>query len=149
MFSKTSIVALLAASASAAALPAAPDLWLWHLTGATSICTAATCRYKFNVSAPAGPSDQPGFTAAGCYGTSVQGDFKSCDSVEIGARGDVLAQEFNLGVNTDAIWSVRFTFSVDDGRNGATYWYTGNGTIAHGGAPVDLYITPTEAWGIA
>ena len=111
MFSKTTIFALLTVSASAAALPADPDLWLWHLTGATSICTAATCRYNFNISAPSGPNGQPGFSATGCYGTSVQGDLKSCDSIDIDAPGDVLAQEFDLGADIDAIWSVQFKFS--------------------------------------
>lgn len=112
MFFKTPIIALLAASASAAALPADPVLWLWHLAGATSICNAAECRYSFNVSAPVGPNDQPGFSATGCYGTNVQGDFKSCGSVDIDTPGDVLAQEFNLGVDASATWSVRYTFSV-------------------------------------
>jgi hypothetical protein len=110
MFSKISILAILAASASAAAAPTNAAPWQWHLTGATSICTAATCRYSFDVSAPSGPSGQPPFTATGCYGTSVQGDFKSCATVGVDVPGDVLAQEFNQGIDIGSLLSVRYTF---------------------------------------
>lgn len=111
MCSKTVIVAILAASASAAALPSTSGPWLWHLTRATSTCTAATCRYDFDVSAPFGPSGEPGFTATGCFGTSVQGEYKSCATVGVDVPGDVLAQEFNHGIDTDAGLSVRYTFT--------------------------------------
>jgi hypothetical protein len=111
MFSKTFAIALLTASASAAALPAAPEPWLWHLTGATSTCTAATCRYNFDVSAPAGPSGEPAFTATGCFGNSVQGDYKSCGTVGIDVPGDVLAQEFNAGIDIGAALSVKVKFT--------------------------------------
>jgi hypothetical protein len=110
MCSKISLLALLAASASAAAVPSTSAPRLWHVTGATSVCTAATCRYGFNVSAPAGPSGEPPFTATGCYGTSVQGDYKSCATVSVDVPGDVLAQEFNAGIDIGAILSVRYTF---------------------------------------
>jgi hypothetical protein len=110
MFSKISILAILASSASAAAVPATSYPWQWHLTGATSVCTAATCRYSFDVSAPAGPSGEPPFTATGCYGTSVQGDYKSCATVGVDVPGDVLAQEFNHGIDIGASLSVRYTF---------------------------------------
>jgi hypothetical protein len=111
MLSKTFVIALVTASASAAALPSTPTPWLWHVTGATSTCTAATCRYSFNVSAPAGPSGEPGFTATGCFGNSVQGDYKSCATVGIDVPGDVLAQEFNAGIDIGAALSVRFKFT--------------------------------------
>jgi hypothetical protein len=110
MLSRISLIALLAASASAAAIPANSAPWLWHLTGTTSVCTAATCRYSFDVSAPAGPSGEPPFTGTGCYGTSVQGDYKSCATVGVDVPGDVLAQEFNAGIDIGAILSVRYTF---------------------------------------
>jgi hypothetical protein len=111
MFSKTVIFAFLAASASAAALPSTPTPWLWHLTGATSTCTAATCRYSFDVSAPEGPSGQPPFTATGCFGTSVQGEYKSCAFVGVDVPGDVLSQEFNAGIDIGASLSVRYKFT--------------------------------------
>jgi hypothetical protein len=110
MFSKTALIALFAATASAAALPFQSAPWVWHVTGATSTCTAATCRYSFDVSAPAGPAGEPGFTATGCYGTSVQGDFKSCATVGVDVPGDVLAQELNQGIDIGAIMKVRYTF---------------------------------------
>jgi hypothetical protein len=110
MFTKTSAIALLTASASAAVIPANAASWLWHLTGATSTCTAATCRYGFNVSAPAGPAGEPGFDATGCIGTSVQGEYKSCSVVGLDVPGDVLSQEFNAGIDIGASLSVRYTF---------------------------------------
>jgi hypothetical protein len=111
MFCKTFVIALFTASASAAAVPSPPGSWLWHLTGATSTCTAATCRYSFNVSAPAGPSGEPAFTATGCFGNSVQGDYKSCATVGLDVAGDVLAQEFNAGIDIGAALSVRVKFT--------------------------------------
>lgn len=110
MFSKTALIALLAATVSAAALPSQSTPWVWHVTGATSTCTAATCRYSFDMSAPAGPAGEPGFTATGCYGTSVQGDFKSCATVGVDVPGDVLAEELNQGIDIGAIMKVRYTF---------------------------------------
>jgi hypothetical protein len=110
MLSTISLVALLTASASAAAVPTTSAPWLWHLTGATSVCTAATCHYSFDVSAPVGPAGEPSFTATGCYGTSVQGDYKSCATVGMDVPGDVLAQEFNHGIDIGAALSVRYTF---------------------------------------
>ncbi|KAF2826114.1 hypothetical protein CC86DRAFT_292442 [Ophiobolus disseminans] len=142
MFTKVSALAFLAASASAAAIPSEAAPWLWHLTGATSICTAATCRYGFNISAPAGPAGEPSFTATGCIGTSVQGVYKSCAVVGLDVPGDVLSQEFNHGVDIGAGLSVRYTFE----KNGIKYTYTGTGPIAHGGAPADLDIIPTEVF---
>jgi hypothetical protein len=110
MFTKISALAFLATSVSAAAVPSNSGPWLWHLTGATSTCTAATCRYGFNVSAPAGPAGEPPFTATGCIGTSVQGDYKSCSVVGVDVPGDVLSQEFNYGIDIGASLSVRYTF---------------------------------------
>jgi hypothetical protein len=113
MFSKSPIIALLAATISAAAIPSdstAGD-WVWHVTSATSACTgASSCQYSFSVSAPTGPSGQPSFDATGCFGTSVQGGFKSCSVVGVDVPGDVLAQEINHGVDKDAEIDVRFTF---------------------------------------
>jgi hypothetical protein len=110
MFSKMSLIAFLAASASAAAVLADPAPYAWHLTGATSTCTAATCSYSFNVSAPVGPNGQPPFTATGCYGTSVQGEYKSCATVGMDVPGDVLVQEFNFGIVSGAILSMQYRF---------------------------------------
>ena len=107
MFAKASAVVLFAASASAAALP---DQYVWHLTGVTSTCTAATCRYGFDVSGPAGPSGQPPFDATGCIGNSVQGGYKSCSVVGMDVPGDALSQEFNAGIDIGASISVRYTF---------------------------------------
>ncbi|KAH7073780.1 hypothetical protein BKA63DRAFT_40506 [Paraphoma chrysanthemicola] len=144
MFMKTATLAFLAASASAAAIPATTAPWLWHLTGATSVCTAATCRYGFNVSAPAGPNGEPSFDATGCSGTSVQGDYKSCSVVGLDVPGDVLSQEFNAGIDIGASLSVRYTFV----QNGIKYTYTGSNAIAHGGAPADFDIIPTEVFAV-
>lgn len=111
MLSRTAILALFTATASAAAIPSESTPWLWHVTGATSACTgASSCQYSFSVSAPAGPSGEPSFDATGCFGTSVQGGFKSCSIVGVDVPGDVLAQEINHGVDKDADIEVRFTF---------------------------------------
>ena len=110
MFTKISALALLATSASAAAITSESATWLWHVTGATSTCTAATCRYGFDVSASAGPDGEPSFTATGCTGTSVQNGYKSCSVVGMDVPGDVLSQEFNAGIDVGAIVSVRYTF---------------------------------------
>jgi hypothetical protein len=107
MFAKVSILSIFAASASAAAVP---DQYIWHLTGVTSVCTAATCRYGFNVTGATGPLSQPGFYASGCIGTSVQGGYKSCSVVGMDVPGDVLTQEFNKGIDVGASISVRYTF---------------------------------------
>jgi hypothetical protein len=108
MFSKVSTLTVLAASA--AALPTNTPSWVWSVKNYTSVCSAATCRYGFNVSAPAGPSGQPAFDATGCVGTSVQGDYKSCFAVEIDAPGDVLSEQFNAGIDVGATESVRVVF---------------------------------------
>ncbi|KAF2025287.1 hypothetical protein EK21DRAFT_104033 [Setomelanomma holmii] len=144
MFTKFSTLALIVAGVSAAAISTNSAPWLWHLTGATSTCTAATCRYDFNVSAPAGPVGQPGFNATGCIGTSVQGDYKSCSVVGLDVPGDVLSQEFNAGIDIGASLSVRYIFE----QNGIQYTYTGNNSIAHGGAPADFDIIPTVVFAI-
>lgn len=108
MFSKITSLALITA-ASAAALPSSAP-WTWQVTDFSSVCTAATCRYSFNVSAPAGPSGQPAFDAEFCSGTSVQGGFKSCGVVGVDVPGDVQTQEFNQGFDIGAIISVRYSF---------------------------------------
>lgn len=111
MLSTAPILALLTASASAAAVPTYSAPWVWHVSGATSACTgASSCQYSFSVSASAGPFGQPSFDASGCFGTSVQGGFKSCSVVGVDVPGDVLAQEINHGVDKDAEIDVRFTF---------------------------------------
>jgi hypothetical protein len=112
MLSKISALALLATSASAAAVPTYPSApWVWSVTDYTSTCTAATCRYGLKVSAPVGPSGEPSFDATGCIGTSVQGDYKSCTVVGVDVPGDVLTEQFNHGIDIGASVSVRFTFS--------------------------------------
>lgn len=110
MFFKASAIAFIAASASAVAIPTTSGPWLWHLKGVTSTCTAATCRYGFDVSGPVGPNGEPSFDATGCVGTSVQGEYKSCSTVGLDVPGDVLSQEFNAGIDIGASISVRYTF---------------------------------------
>ncbi|KAH8701199.1 hypothetical protein GQ44DRAFT_632386 [Phaeosphaeriaceae sp. PMI808] len=144
MYSKIATLTLLVASASAAAVPANSTPWLWHLTGVTSTCTAATCRYSFNVSAPAGPGGEPPFDATGCIGTSVQGDFKSCAIVGVDVPGDVLSNEMNSGIDIGAVIKVQYTFT----QNGMKYTYTGGNAIAHGGPPADMDITPTDVYAV-
>ncbi|KAH9883081.1 hypothetical protein J1614_000451 [Plenodomus biglobosus] len=146
MLSKTSSLALLAVGALAA--PASSNApWTWQVQGFSSTCTAATCRYSFNISGPAGSSDQPAFTASGCTGTSVQGEYKSCSVVGVDVPGDVTAQEFNQGIDIGAIISVQYTFTQNEVR----YTYTGNASVAHTGtAPaVDFTITPTHVDAVA
>lgn len=106
MFYRISALAFLAASAAALPTDIAP--WVWNVKNYTSVCSAATCRYGFNVSAPTGPSGQPSFYATGCMGTSVQGDYKSCFAVGIDASGDVLSEQFNAGSGANV--SVRVVF---------------------------------------
>lgn len=112
MLSKLSLLILL--SAAAAAAPASTveqtALWTWNVTRFTSTCTAATCRYDFNVSGAVGPDSQPSFDAYGCIGTSVQGEYKGCSTVGLDVPGNVLAQEFNSGRDVGAIISVQYTF---------------------------------------
>lgn len=109
MFSKIAALNLLVLSASATALPAESQLYKWAVHGFASTCTAATCRYTFNVSGSTGPSNQPAFDAS-CYGNSVQGGFKSCAIVGIDAPGDVQTQEENFGTDIGAVISVQYTF---------------------------------------
>jgi hypothetical protein len=105
MLSKISILALLGAAS------AAPTSWTWGVTSFSSVCSAATCRYSFNVSAPAGPDGQPAFDAKFCSGTSVQGGYKSCGVVSIDVPGDVQTQEFNRGIDVGATIGVQYTFT--------------------------------------
>lgn len=110
MFSKTSLATLFAGSVAAAAVPSAAPQYSWSVQGFSSTCTAATCRYSFNVSGDLGPAGQPAFDATGCYGTSVQGEYKPCSTVGMDAPGKVEAQEFNSGRDIGAIISVQYTF---------------------------------------
>ncbi|EMD59137.1 hypothetical protein COCSADRAFT_101937 [Bipolaris sorokiniana ND90Pr] len=147
MFSKIASFALLAAAgASAAAVPSTAP-WTWQVTDFSSVCTAAICRYSFNVSAPVGPSGQPAFDAEFCSGTSVQGGFKSCGVVGVDVPGDVQTQEFNQGRDIGAIISVKYSFKQGD----VTYTYTGNNSVAHTGLgpAVDFTIIPTEVTAVA
>jgi hypothetical protein len=106
MRSNISALALLASGASAAVVP-----WIWDVTSFSSVCSAATCRYSFNVSAPTGPSGQPSFDASFCSGTSVQGGYKSCGVVGVDVPADVQTREFNQGIDIGAIISVQYTFT--------------------------------------
>ncbi|KAL1796121.1 hypothetical protein ACET3X_006345 [Alternaria dauci] len=135
-------LALLATGASAAAIP-----WTWDVTGFSSICSAAICRYSFNVSAPTGPSGQPSFDASFCSGTSVQGGYKACSVVGVDVPANVQTQEFNQGFDIGAIVSVRYTFTQGD----VTYTYTGNNSVAHTGLgpAVEFQIIPTEVTAVA
>jgi hypothetical protein len=111
MLGKTPALALLAATAAAA--PTALEsraTWTWDVRGFTSTCTAATCRYGFNVSGETGPDGQPAFDGLGCIGTSVQGGYKSCSTVGIDLPGDVTTEEFNKGIDVGAIISVKVSF---------------------------------------
>jgi len=108
MLSKISF-AFLAASASAAVLPR-DTTWNWNVDNFSSVCTAATCYYSFNVSAPAGPNGQPPFDAKFCSGNSVQ-DYKSCGEVGVDVPGDVQTKEINLGRDVGATVLVQYTFT--------------------------------------
>ena len=112
MFYKLSALALLSSAATAApASMASRDApYSWDVTGFTSTCTAATCRYDFNISGAIGPAGQPSFDATGCFGTSVQGEYKACSTVGIDVPGNVEAQEFNSGRDIGAIISVKYSF---------------------------------------
>ncbi|OWY55925.1 hypothetical protein AALT_g11252 [Alternaria alternata] len=142
MRSSISALALLASSASAAAIP-----WIWDVTSFSSICSAATCRYSFNVSAPTGPSGQPSFDASFCSGTSVQGGYKACGVVGVNVPADVQTREFNQGIDIGAIVSVQYAFTEGEVR----YTYTGNNSVAHTGLglAVDFQIIPTEVSAVA
>ncbi|CAE7194884.1 hypothetical protein PTNB73_08537 [Pyrenophora teres f. teres] len=144
MFSKISI-ALLAASASAAVLPR-DSTWEWNVDNFSSVCTAATCYYSFNVSAPAGPNGEPSFDANFCYGNSVQ-DYKSCGQVGLDVPGDVQTKEINLGRDVGATVLVQYTFTQGEVR----YTYTGNRTVEHTGleAGAIFTITPSEVSAVA
>jgi hypothetical protein len=109
MLSQISILALLGAASAAPTSCTAP--WTWDVTDFSSVCSAATCRYSFNVSAPVGPSGQPAFDAKFCSGNSVQGGYKSCGVVGIDVPGDVQTQEFNQGIDIGAIIGVQYTFT--------------------------------------
>ncbi|KAF2789490.1 hypothetical protein K505DRAFT_253255 [Melanomma pulvis-pyrius CBS 109.77] len=145
MLSKLSTLILL--SAAVAAVPARTVEqtipWTWDVSQFTSTCTAATCRYDFNVSGAIGPDGQPSFNAYGCIGTSAHGEYKGCSTVGLDVLGNVLAQEFNSGRDIGAIISVQYTFLQD----GLVYAYTGNNTVAHtnGGEPFGFTIVPTKA----
>lgn len=111
MFSKLSVFTILSATASVVSAGACElPPWTWQIHGFSSVCTAATCRYSFNVSAPIGPTGQPSFDASGCVGTSVQGGFKPCSTIGIDVPGDVQTQEFNHGIDIGASVSVQYTF---------------------------------------
>ncbi|KAL6707100.1 hypothetical protein ACN47E_004852 [Coniothyrium glycines] len=145
MLSKIAAFVLLAVGASAA--PTSSDApWTWNIQGFSSVCTAATCRYSFNASAPIGPSGQPSFDASFCSGNSVQGGYKSCGEVGIDVPGDVQTQEFNHGIDIGASVSVQYTFT----QNGIKYTYTGNNSVAHTGSgpAVDFTIIPTEVFAV-
>lgn len=110
MLSKLSLALL---ATTAAAIPTALDArapYAWDVRGFTSTCTAATCRYDFNVSGPAGPNKQPSFDAYGCEGTSVQGEYKPCTILGIDVPGNVKTQEFGSDRDAAAIISVQYTF---------------------------------------
>lgn len=106
MRSNISALALLASGASAAVVP-----WIWDVTSFSSICSAATCRYSFNVSAPTGPSGQPSFDASFCSGTIVQGGYKSRDVVAVDVLANLQSQDPNQGIDIGAIISVQYTFT--------------------------------------
>jgi hypothetical protein len=114
MLSNITPLFLVAAAAfvTASPTPVGPvtDGWAWDVTRFTSTCTAATCRYDFNISGPVGPGGQPSFDAYGCDGTSVQGDYKGCSTVGLDVPGNVLAREYSLGMHGSAIISVQYTF---------------------------------------
>ena len=106
MRSSIAALALLASGASAAAVP-----WIWDVTSFSSICSAATCRYSFNVAAPTGPSGQRSFDASFCSGASVQGGYKACGVVGVDVPADVQTRDFNRGIDVGAIVSVRCAFT--------------------------------------
>jgi hypothetical protein len=103
MLSKPTTLMMLAATAftASASIDATANDYVFSVTGFTSVCTASTCYYGFNVSAPAGPEGAPAFTATGCGRSSVD-PFKSCATVGIDTPGDVEVMEANLGRDVGA-----------------------------------------------
>ncbi|KAG9194924.1 hypothetical protein G6011_00044 [Alternaria panax] len=99
MFFQITALALLATSASATVIP-----WTWSVTSFSSVCSAATCRYSFDLSAPTGPSGQPLFDAKFCSGTSVQGGYKPCGVVGIAV---------DRGVELDIFAGIVFLIAFD------------------------------------
>ncbi|KAH7138624.1 hypothetical protein B0J11DRAFT_422812 [Dendryphion nanum] len=146
MLSKISPLILLVATAGAIPTVLNPRAdWVWDVRGFTSTCTAATCRYGFDISGQVGPRGEPSFDAKGCIGTSVQGEYKSCAVVGLDVPGDVRVQEFNSGREIGAIISVQYTFEKDGERT----TYEGNNTVAHtnGGGSIGFSIVPIAKFG--
>jgi hypothetical protein len=112
MLTKALTISLLAAIlVTKPPLPSNRRPWIWHLTRVTSTCSAAACRYDFNISAPTGPDNEPSFASIGCIGTSsVQGDYKSCVGLDIEGPGEVFSQEVNAGNGVGARIYVRYVF---------------------------------------
>lgn len=102
------LVAAFASSAIATTSCPAPDKYYWTVTGFTSTCTAATCRYDFNVSGATGPLSQPSFDAYGCDGETGASLFEPCATVGSDVPGNVRAKELNLGDRANVF--VEFSF---------------------------------------
>ncbi|KAF1950749.1 hypothetical protein CC80DRAFT_496657 [Byssothecium circinans] len=145
MFAKSTILNLVAATAFAAPTPdnaltkdATP--YVFSVSRFSSVCTAATCYYGFNVSATEGPSGEPSFTATGCGGSSVD-PFKPCSTIGIDVPGNVETKEENLGRDVGANVFVKLSWRKDN----IAYTLTGNQTVQHTGIdkePFDFVITP-------
>jgi hypothetical protein len=108
----TTITSLFALTAAALAAPTPTDEYSWTVHNLSNACSAATCRYDFNVSGEAGPNSAPSFTAIGCEGTNVQGEFKPCTQLGIDLPGEVTTKEESAlggkGVNV----FVQFTYKA-------------------------------------
>ncbi|KAF2499035.1 hypothetical protein BU16DRAFT_523633 [Lophium mytilinum] len=98
MLSKTILLSLAALATSALASPTVrTDSYYWTVERFTSTCTAATCRYDFNVTGAYGPLSQPSFDAYGCDGETGPGTFEPCATLGIDVPGSVKTKELNLG----------------------------------------------------
>ncbi|KAF2804164.1 uncharacterized protein BDZ99DRAFT_467541, partial [Mytilinidion resinicola] len=109
MLSKNILLSLAILATSTFAAPTArTDSYYWTVERFTSTCTAATCRYDFNVTGAVGPLNQPSFDAYGCDGESVPGVFEPCATLGIDVLGSVKIKELNLGDKANVF--VEFSF---------------------------------------
>ncbi|KAF2737812.1 hypothetical protein EJ04DRAFT_430350 [Polyplosphaeria fusca] len=129
MFSKVSAIFALTSVALAIPAPSTPtDKYFWTVHNLSNKCTAATCYYDFNVTAEAGPNSAPSFSAYGCEGTNVQGEFKPCTTLGIDIPGEVTTNEESAIGGTAFNVFVQFKYKAGNTQ----YIVTGNETVPKG-----------------
>lgn len=112
MFTKTSALALLAATA--AAVPAAIDTRrgynLWVIDPFTTTCTDGTCRYGLSVSGD-GDDMIPPFIADRCGGSMDRPKYRKCGALgTFVGGGKVVTQAFDTEDGKNTTVSIRFSF---------------------------------------